>query len=143
MANRNTEKDAHLQLDLALDALGPSVGAKYRVSDLWRGGQAVILSALEAKSISYTIGPDKGAGGGVGLLEIEKLSAGATAQDHGDGERLWQSDGPNTQRLLRQGRAGVQNHARQQHQVSFVLATNGHEWTRISYLCLFVCIRGQ
>lgn len=73
MANRNTEKDARLKLQVPLEPLGKANDGKYAVTDLWRGGNPVLLSAADLSNLAYTVQKDKSPGGGIGLLKIEPI----------------------------------------------------------------------
>ncbi|WP_129777453.1 alpha-amylase family glycosyl hydrolase [Peristeroidobacter soli] len=71
MANRDTKSEALLQLKVPVDRLGDTPGAKYRVTDLWRGTEPRMYSRQELANFPYTVKPDKTPGGGLGILKIE------------------------------------------------------------------------
>jgi hypothetical protein len=73
MGNRDTERDAHLTLNIPLERLGGSAISKYRVSDLWGGGRPRIYSSTRLAELAWTVRKDRSAGGGLGLLKIEVM----------------------------------------------------------------------
>lgn len=72
MANRHTNADAHLTLDVPLNRLAGH-GTRYRVTDLWNGGPPKIKGARELSKLAYTVKRDRVRRGGIGLLKIERL----------------------------------------------------------------------
>jgi hypothetical protein len=74
LANRNTTTDARINLRIPVDKLGPVVGSKYRITDLWNGGPSRIFTAKALSSFAITVKRDEVAGGGIGLLKLERLS---------------------------------------------------------------------
>jgi hypothetical protein len=71
LANRNTEADAHLKLQIPLQKLGWKTDARYKVTDLWKGGGATVYSGTALSGLAYTVKKDKSSGGGVGLMKID------------------------------------------------------------------------
>lgn len=74
VANRSTEADAHLRLNIPVDKLGPTLNARYAVTDLWNGGPQIILSAQALSDFHSSIRPDKTIRGGLGVIKIERLN---------------------------------------------------------------------
>ena len=72
LANRNTEKDAHFQLNVPLGKLGTPQG-QYLVTDLWTGGEPRVVAASELGDFAYTVKRDKTLHGGIGLIKIEPV----------------------------------------------------------------------
>ena len=73
LANRSTTADAHITLDIPLEKLGSAKGARYRVTDLWNGGKTRTYSAAQLSAYAVSVKRDKVAGGGLGLIKIEKI----------------------------------------------------------------------
>jgi hypothetical protein len=74
LANRNTKADAHLRLNIPLDKLGPTVGTRYRVTDLWNAGTPKVYATKALVDFAYTVKRDKKHGGGLGILRIERIA---------------------------------------------------------------------
>lgn len=74
MANRHTDTDVHLNLQIPIDRLGNAPGTRFRVSDLWNRSRPRTYSASDFVSFPYAIKRDKTPGGGIGVLKIEIVS---------------------------------------------------------------------
>ena len=73
LANRNEHADAHVVLNVPVEHLGPTNGARYAVTDLWNAGPTQVVSSVELSAFPYRIRPDKSARGGIGILKVERL----------------------------------------------------------------------
>jgi Alpha amylase, catalytic domain len=69
-ANRNTERDAHLTLQIPVSSMGRAPSGEYAVNDIWNGGGTRIYSEEQLDHLPYTIRRDRTARGGIGVLKI-------------------------------------------------------------------------
>jgi hypothetical protein len=70
-ANRGTEEDANLQLQLPLQQIGLAGRNHYTVRNLWPGGESVTLTEKDLSVLPCTVRRDKTPGGGLRVLKIE------------------------------------------------------------------------
>jgi glycosidase len=77
-ANRNTDKDANLKISIPLEKIGMAGHARYKVTDLWMGGEDRICSAADLAAFEFPGKRDKIAGGGIRIFKIEPLNASAS-----------------------------------------------------------------
>ncbi len=70
-ANRDTDKDANLRLEIPLRAIGLAGRANYNVTDLWPGGEAKTYSENDLAAFTCTVQRDKTQGGGLRVFKIE------------------------------------------------------------------------
>ena len=73
LGNRNTDEDASIKLKIPVEVLGPTLNASYKITDLWNGGEAKLLSAAQMANYGQTVKRDKTERGGVGVLKIERV----------------------------------------------------------------------
>ena len=73
VANRNPEADAHLKLKIPVEKLGVTVGAKYRLTDVWKGDAPRLFSAQTLSDFSYTVRRDRSPRGGIGVIEVKRI----------------------------------------------------------------------
>jgi hypothetical protein len=73
VANRNTEADAHLKLDIPLERLGRTSGARYRLTDLWNGGGPKVYTASLLSNLTYTVKRDRTPRGGLDVIKVERI----------------------------------------------------------------------
>lgn len=76
LANRDTVRDVRTELDVPLEKFGSGNVAWYKVTDLWNGAKARIVSSDALAKYVYTVKADKTPRGGFGLLKIEALEDG-------------------------------------------------------------------
>ena len=69
-ANRNSNKDAHLKMEIPLGEMGFSRHGSYKVGDLWPGGKTQVLAERELANFECTVKRDKTPGGGLRILKI-------------------------------------------------------------------------
>jgi glycosidase len=70
-ANRNTNKDAHLKMQIPLTEMGLSRHGGYKVSDLWPGGKTQVLAERDLADFACTVKRDKTPGGGFCAFKIK------------------------------------------------------------------------
>jgi Alpha amylase, catalytic domain len=70
-ANRNTNKDAHLKMQIPLTEMGLSRHGSYKVSDLWPGGKTQVLAERDLADFACTVKRDKTPGGGFCVFKME------------------------------------------------------------------------
>ena len=69
-ANRNSNKDAHLKMEIPLGEMGFSRHGSYKVGDLWPGGKTQVLAESELANFVCTVKRDKTPGGGLRIFKI-------------------------------------------------------------------------
>jgi hypothetical protein len=72
LANRDTGRNASITLDIPVDKLGTSSG-RYRVTDLWHGGKARVMSAADLHAFKISVGRDRVRRGGLGLIKVAAI----------------------------------------------------------------------
>jgi hypothetical protein len=72
LGNRSTTQDAHAVLNVPLDRIGGQT-ARYRVTDLWNGGKARVMTPAQLQKLDVTVKRDLVARGGLGLVKVEAL----------------------------------------------------------------------
>jgi hypothetical protein len=71
VANRDTDRDAHLRLQIPLAEIGLAGHARYRVVNLWPGGPSTVCSAADLAALTIVVPRDRTAGGRLRVLRIE------------------------------------------------------------------------
>ncbi len=69
--NLNTARDAHLKLNIPLQAVGLAGHASYKVTQLWPESESKSFTEAQLAAFAFTVRRDKIPGGGLCLLKIE------------------------------------------------------------------------
>jgi len=72
-ANRNTNKDANLVMQIPVGVLGRGSAVEFRVTDLWNGGKPKVYSTEQLANLHVRLKRDHTPRGGLGILKIEAL----------------------------------------------------------------------